>query len=181
MTITEFTIINGCSLTTVQTAATFDACCREHDGQCRKTRHMMDHTSHISSARIFSGNGCAEIEDPAVTEEDEGGISDSCFEFLAALEADVKTFYGLTFARTFDDIYGEQDIVGTLGFSTGCVALRGSLKPWGDESRRSLYEVANKDHRAELSVALMHLLHDEAIVKVIMTNYATYLAGDSWI
>ena len=54
MTITEFTIINGCSLTTVQTAATFDACCREHDGQCRKTRHNDGHIHRTSRRRESS-------------------------------------------------------------------------------------------------------------------------------
>jgi len=177
MTVHNYTIINGVTLTVAQTATIFDACCTLYDGQCAKLRCKLG--AKPSSFLVFaSGKPCVEQAlDYKQSLEDDVQYEDHQCEFDGAMEADLKEYYGLSFDLVLHDAPDYDTNYAVLGYHSGRVAPRCTSSGSLDDAACSFYKMPNKDQRSELTLPLSHMMEDDQ-VQAILNNYGIYLVAD---
>jgi hypothetical protein len=171
MTITQMTFINGITLTFAQGAALFDYFCNQQDSCCAKKRLQANELQKYSMKDILNHYRDNSSTSSNIAEEDDDFVSDYYYDFLEAVEFDVKKL-SLTFKPSYHDVHEKHDVIGVLGFSIQEANLEGKLT-----SVLNINALAAFDCRQVLLGAVQPVFGPE-IANTITTCYSTYAVAN---
>lgn len=172
MGVSELRFLGGVSLTFLQTADLIERFCHQEGSYCAKVRENYPNLKKYPMIDILirmRDSSTSIITD----EKDLDDTMDAYYDFMRALEKDVKKVDDLSFQRTHHDIYENEDVAGVLGIEFDTMTFGTMSCNWNSAFKRKEF-----DRKVELVRNLTSLLGAE-LTKQLMTDvYGTYASGD---